>query len=637
MAATPKSVPATIGDAGQDSSALLTRRMAAHCAIALVLSEANSLKDATPKILREIGEAFGWDIGILWRVDDEANAMVCEDIWGHPALKAEKHMAETRSARWPQAQGLPGQVWSTGQLAWVDDYSTAHPSLAPILVKEKMHCAACIPITLKNQVLGAMEFITRNRSLPGQSIQEAMMGLAIEVALFMERIRMADALRESEDRYRLLADTDSDVLITFDEDGAILFANRSAEHVFGYASAELLRKNLAILIPDYSKYKSTLSPKGASLPAKYIELPGLHKNGRAISVEATFAVFLGKGKKYSTAIIRDISDRKRAQSALLETERKLQSVLASSPGGQVVAKAPAMIALFDRVKKAAATYAGILIQGETGTGKEYIAISLHQQSPRAGKAFVARNCAAIPASLFESEMFGHKKGSFTGADRDRKGAFVEADGGTLFLDEIGDLEYSLQTKLLRAIQEKVIRPVGYDHDVAVDPRIICASNKDLRERCKANEFREDLYFRLVTVVLLVPPLRERKEDIIPLARHFLGLATKWVRTLAPEAEERLLQYNWPGNVRELRSVMEQAAIFAVANEVQAEELDFLGMSTKGTGQASQALADIERHHILQVLTNCKGNRTTAAKVLGLARSTLLIKLKCYQIDSDADA
>jgi transcriptional regulator with GAF, ATPase, and Fis domain len=194
----------------------------------------------------------------------------------------------------------------------------------------------------------------------------------------------------------------------------------------------------------------------------------------------------------------------------------LQSVLASSPGGQIVAESPVMLTLFERVKKAAASYAGILIQGETGSGKECIALALHQQSPRAGKAFVARNCAAIPANLFESEMFGHKKGSFTGADRDRKGAFLEADGGTLFLDEIGDLEYSLQPKLLRAIQEKVIRPVGFDHDVAVDPRIICATNKDLRECCKTNEFREDLYYRLVTVVLVVPPLRERKEDIIPL-------------------------------------------------------------------------------------------------------------------------
>jgi DNA-binding NtrC family response regulator len=205
---------------------------------------------------------------------------------------------------------------------------------------------------------------------------------------------------------------------------------------------------------------------------------------------------------------------------------------------------------------------------------------------------------------------------------------LEADGGTLFLDEIGDLRHELQTKLLRAIQEKVIRPVGFDHDVPVDPRIICATNKDLRERCKTNEFREDLYYRLVTVVLTVPPLRERKEDIVPLARHFVGLASKWLRTLTPEAEERLLQYDWPGNVRELRSAMEQAVIFAMANEIQANELEFLG--TTKADRASQSLADVEQHYILRVLKDCNGNRTDTARVLGLSRSTLLLKLKYYE-------
>lgn len=236
-------------------------------------------------------------------------------------------------------------------------------------------------------------------------------------------------------------------------------------------------------------------------------------------------------------------------------------------------------------------------------------------------------CAAIPATLFESEMFGHKKGSFTGADRDRKGAFLEADGGTLFLDEIGDLEYSLQTKLLRAIQEKVIRPVGSDKDIPVDPRIICATNKDLRECCKTKEFREDLYYRLVTVLLSVPPLRERRDDIIPLARSFVSFASKGVRWLTPDTEQHLLTYSWPGNVRELRSVMEQAVIFAASNEIQPEELCF----PTSRGDVEQSLMDVERRHILQVLKNCDGNKTEAAKVLGLARSTLVLKLREYTV------
>jgi two-component system response regulator HydG len=621
---------------GQSNSTWLAKRIAAHCAVAKVLSEAVTLKGAAPKILRQIGEALDWEIGIFWRVDNEAQVLVCEELWSSPALKVGSLITKTRNAKLPMGTGLPGRVWDTRELIWVDDYANDNTLLPPSLVKENMHGAVCIPIKLKDHVLGAMEFISQNKQLPDQNIRETLTGICTQVGLFMERIHVAEALRESEARYRLLANTDSDVLVTFDEDGILLFVNQSVEHVFGYVPNEVVGKNMTLLIPDFAvnNFVSNSGGEGVSLPKKYVELRGMQKNGFAISIEANFAMFLGKGKKYCTGVIRDISERKNVLHALRESERQLRSVLAGSPAGQIVAESPPMLALFDRVKKAAASYAGILIQGETGSGKECIALALHQQSPRADKAFVARNCAAIPANLFESEMFGHKKGSFTGADRDRKGAFLEADGGTLFLDEIGDLEYSLQTKLLRAIQEKVIRPVGFDHDVAVDPRIICATNKDLRERCKTNEFREDLYYRLVTVVLIVPPLRERKEDIIPLARHFLGLASKWSRTLSPEAEERLLQHSWPGNVRELRSMMEQAVIFAAANEIQTHELNFPGMVNKEAERTSLILADVERRHILKVLKNCNGNKTEAAQLLGLARSTLLIKLKCYLGDLD---
>lgn len=180
---------------------------------------------------------------------------------------------------------------------------------------------------------------------------------------------MSDALHESEDRYRLLADATLDALVTFDEDGAILFANQATEKVFGYSPGKLLGKNLALIVPDYSKHRPAANG-GSPPPANRVELTGLHKKGEEISLEATFAMFLGKGKRYSTAIIRDISEQKRTQSALADAQRKLKSVLASSPGGQIIAESPAMLTLFDRVKKAAASYSGILIQGETGTGKE---------------------------------------------------------------------------------------------------------------------------------------------------------------------------------------------------------------------------------------------------------------------------
>ena len=319
----------------------------------------------------------------------------------------------------------------------------------------------------------------------------------------------------------------------------------------------------------------------------------------------------------------------------LEMRRRLEAEVSAlkrsaSSGAQMVAESPGMVLLLERARKAAASDAAVLIQGESGTGKECIARMLHQQSPRATRAFVARNCAAIPESLFESEMFGHKKGAFTGADHDRKGAFAEADGGTLFLDEIGDLNSSLQTKLLRAIQEKVIRPVGSDRDAPVNVRIVCASNKDLREGFKTRQFREDLFYRIATVTLTVPPLRQRREDIVALARHFIRQLSDATRHLTPGAEERLLAYAWPGNVRELRSVVEQAVIFAAGNEVLPDEI---GLPVSGADRidlSSQSLAEAERRHILQVLQSVNDNKSEAAKVLGLARSTLILKLHSYE-------
>ncbi len=300
---------------------------------------------------------------------------------------------------------------------------------------------------------------------------------------------------------------------------------------------------------------------------------------------------------------------------------------------QMIATAPSMLLLLDRVKKVAASDAAVLILGESGTGKECIAHYLYKESQQWSKNFVARNCAAIPETIFESEMFGHKKGSFTGADRDRKGAFAEADGGTLFLDEIGDLNYVSQTKLLRAIQERVIRPVGSDKDIPVNFRLVCATNKNLLEACKTKEFRDDLYYRLATVTLTIPPLRDRRDDIVPLARHFVRMLSNGARTLTPKAEELLTQYDWPGNVRELRSVIEQSVIFSIGNEIEPSELNLNLKSPSGQPEStSLSLSDAERRHILHVLQTVNGNKTEAARLLEVARSTLVLKLKAYGTD-----
>ncbi|MCW8132984.1 MAG: sigma 54-interacting transcriptional regulator [Planctomycetota bacterium] len=306
---------------------------------------------------------------------------------------------------------------------------------------------------------------------------------------------------------------------------------------------------------------------------------------------------------------------------------------AAAQEGNVLAESPSMIQLLAKVKKAAASEANVLLMGESGTGKERIARLVHQQSPRAKEPIVTRNCAAIPENLFESEMFGHKKGAFSGAQSDRKGAFLEATGGTLFLDEIGELDYTLQTKLLRAIQEGTIHPVGSDGEVKVDVRLIAATNQDLRAMVQKKTFREDLFYRISTVILEIPPLRERPEDVPALAAFFVDRLSGGERKLSPEALEKLKAYHWPGNVRELLSVLEEAVIFSGGDVITPDDINLRMVSGGKIELKDDALSEVERRHILQILARANGNKTEAAKILGIARSTLVLKLKSYGQDT----
>jgi transcriptional regulator with GAF, ATPase, and Fis domain len=231
----------------------------------------------------------------------------------------------------------------------------------------------------------------------------------------------------------------------------------------------------------------------------------------------------------------------------------------------MIGDSPAMQAVFELLEKVAPSDVPVLIQGETGTGKELVARALHDHSPRRAKPFLAENCAAVPENLLESELFGHKRGSFTGAIADRAGHFVAADHGTVFLDEIGDMPLAMQSKLLRVLQEGEVRPVGSNKTLHVDVRIVAASNKDLVELCRAGRFREDLYFRLNVITIRLPPLRERTGDIAHLVRHFLAASSKEIGrelSISPEALQALERWRWPGNVRELENVVRRAAVFS---------------------------------------------------------------------------
>ena len=307
----------------------------------------------------------------------------------------------------------------------------------------------------------------------------------------------------------------------------------------------------------------------------------------------------------------------------------------------MVYRDPAMDRVVQMAKRVASSHASILVTGESGTGKELVARYLHRNSPRKDKPFVPVNCAAIPGELLESELFGHEKGAFTGAVARRIGKFEEASGGTLLLDEISEMDLKLQSKLLRAIQEREIVRIGSNTPVKVDARIIATSNRNMEEFVKKGQFREDLYFRLNVVKIAIPPLRDRPLDIEPMARHFAekcaednGVAA---RSVAPDAIVALKAHRWPGNVRELENTIHRAVLLANGTEIHAEDISPSGEGGTDAGAAGgtmvgRTVADVERNLIIDTLKHTLGNRTHAARILGISIRTLRNKLNAYVQD-----
>ena len=342
---------------------------------------------------------------------------------------------------------------------------------------------------------------------------------------------------------------------------------------------------------------------------------------------------------------RDMANRATA----LETRLK-----AAEGSPTLIGETPAMLAVRRLIDTVAPTDASVMILGETGTGKELIARSLHDKSHRAGHAFIPVNCGALPEHLVESELFGHRKGAFTGADAHRKGLFEVANGGTLFLDEVGELDKSVQVKLLRFLESGEIRRVGENDPFRVDVRILCATNRDLREMIEGDQFREDLFFRLNTFEIHLPPLRERKADIPALAQHMLiRYARRGVpgATLTPEAIALLQEHDWPGNIRELANAIERATILSQGGPIRGEHLPTQTPIRRAGGcfsntsppapsavsgphftipEGTPTLRDIEMKYIQVVLEKHHGNKPAASKELGISLKTLYNKINQLQ-------
>jgi two-component system response regulator HydG len=333
--------------------------------------------------------------------------------------------------------------------------------------------------------------------------------------------------------------------------------------------------------------------------------------------------------------------------ALANEVERLREATTAAPFEGIIGQSATMRAVFDMVTRVAPTDASVLLTGESGTGKELVARALHQRSRRHAGPFVAINLAAVPESLVESELFGHARGAFTDAKAARTGLFLQASGGTLFLDEIGEMPLSVQPKLLRALQERTIRPVGGDHEIPIDVRIIAATNQDLEACVENGRFREDLFYRINVVRIELPPLRARGSDVLLLAQQavprFARTMHKEVRGIAAPAAEKLLGYEWPGNVRELQNALESAVALTRFAEITVEDLPEKIRDYKSSHVLVAAddpaelptLDEVEKRYILRVMQTVHGNKALASRVLGLDRKTLYRKLERYGVAGDS--
>ncbi|MBI4573989.1 MAG: sigma-54-dependent Fis family transcriptional regulator [candidate division NC10 bacterium] len=317
-----------------------------------------------------------------------------------------------------------------------------------------------------------------------------------------------------------------------------------------------------------------------------------------------------------------------------------QATEAVFPFGEIIAGDPQMQAALELARSVAPTDSTVLITGETGTGKELIARAIHHWSPRADRAFVAVNCAALAETLLESELFGHEKGAFTGAVAQRRGRFELAHGGTLFLDEVGEMSPALQAKLLRVLQERTLERVGGTKTVTVDVRVIAATNRNLQQMVATRTFREDLYYRLSVFPIVLPPLSERPSDVLPLAEHILRQASrrlaKRITGFAEEAKRLLLEYGWPGNIRELQNVVERATILCREDRIAPAHLSLASPPAASCAATPRTLKELERDAILAALAACHGNRRQAAEQLGIGLRTLYSRLKEYGISTERE-
>jgi PAS domain S-box-containing protein len=503
------------------------------------------------------------------------------------------------------------------------------------------------------QVLGHLA-VFDERPMPAQPRRLSIFRIfATRAAVELERLRVEKQLVESERRYRELYEEAPNAYVAIGDDWRLLSVNHRTAQLLEVPASELVGQPVLALFAE--------SPAGrpraeqalcAGFDGQEIsgwELEMRRRDGGALWVSLWMRPLRGADGRIQAvhSIWVDITDRVRAEAeraSLQQQNLYLQEELKSVHNfEEIVGRSPALRAVLEKVSRVAPTDATVLIHGETGTGKELIARAIHSHGRRAARPLIKVNCAALPAGLVESELFGHEKGAFTGAIARRIGRFELANGGTLFLDEIGELPLETQAKLLRVLQEREIERVGGGAPIPVDVRIIAATNPDLLKAVGAKTFREDLYYRLSVFPIPLPPLRDRAEDIPLLVRFlvekFAARVAKRIDGLSPETVQRLMAYRWPGNIRELENVLERAVILATGPTLDLEiDTELLATPATPEDQTLPSLEAIERRHILTVLRQTRwviDGPHGAARVLGLHPNTLRSRLKKLGITRSA--
>jgi PAS domain S-box-containing protein len=519
-----------------------------------------------------------------------------------------------------------------------------------------------LPLTdTAGNILGHLA-VMDTRPMPAKPRIEAIFRIfAARAAAELQRLQAESATREREQKLRRLVDSAMDAIIELDEDLRVTRINPAAEKVFQCKATLLFGKDFchSLVSNDREKLRILIQDLNTKPPGqRSLWIPGglkaLRTDDTEFPAEATLSQFQMEGRTFYTLILRNVNERLEAEqkirSLTIETEFLKEELHELQHFGEILGNSPALMRVLRDIQQVADTEATVLLAGETGTGKEVMARAIHANSRRREHPFVKVNCAAIPATLIESEFFGHEQGAFTGATKKREGRFSLADGGTIFLDEIGELPLDLQGKLLRVLQEGEFEPVGSSHTKKVNVRVLAATNRDLQKEALAGTFREDLYYRLNVFPIHLPPLRERGEDVVLLAntfvQHFAQRMGRTVAPLSPDALRRLTAYHWPGNVRELQNVIERAVITAQHGQLNLdralpeveETSSSLHESLKQehpTGiRTIQELQGLERQNILLALEQSGwkvSGEHGAAKLLGMNSSTLTSRIKALGI------